>query len=481
MTDRILIIDDDASACQFLADALTVEGFSTFWTADPEQGLTLAEQPETAAVVTDVNMPKLQGIELCRRIVEKDPLLPVIVVTAFGSIDSAVAAMKAGAYDFVTKPFDVETVTLSLRRALDHYALRRELRDLRAAFDLHRYGQLLGKSEAMLEIYDLIERLASSEASVLITGESGTGKELVARELHRRSPRARGPFIAINCAALPEALLESELFGHTRGAFTDAKVAKDGLFSKANGGTIFLDEIGDMPLGLQPKLLRALQEGTIRPVGGAAEVPFDARIITATNRDLEEAIAGKQFREDLYYRLNVVQIDLPPLRRRGADVLLLARALLAQLAVKAGKNVADISASASEKLLAYEWPGNVRELRNCIERAVALCRSDAIDVADLPPKIRDYEARSVLVAANDSSDLVPLEEVERRYILRVLEICHGNKSVAAKVLGLNRKTLHRRLEGFGAAAAAAGSAREPESDEEPDTPVTIEGMAPFRC
>jgi two-component system response regulator HydG len=475
MTERILIIDDDVSACQFLADALTVEGFSTFWTADPERGLTLAEQPDTAAVITDVNMPKLQGIELCRRLVQKDPQLPVIVVTAFGSIDSAVAAMKAGAYDFVTKPFDVETVTLALQRALEHYALRRELRELRAAFDLHRYGQLLGKSEAMLEIYDLIERLAASEASVLITGESGTGKELVARELHRRSPRARGPFIAINCAALPEALLESELFGHTRGAFTDAKVARDGLFAKANGGTIFLDEIGDMPLGLQPKLLRALQEGTIRPVGSSAETPFDARLITATNRDLEEAIASKGFREDLYYRLNVVQIDLPPLRRRGADVLLLARALLDQLAAKAGKNVADITGPAAEKLLAYEWPGNVRELRNCIERAVALCRSEAIDVADLPPKVRDYAARSVLVAANDSSELVPLEEVERRYILRVLELCHGNKSVAAKVLGLNRKTLHRRVEGFGSEPAAA--ALEPR-DGDAEAPEPSAGLTP---
>ncbi|MEO8182298.1 MAG: sigma-54 dependent transcriptional regulator [Deltaproteobacteria bacterium] len=477
MTDRILIIDDDASACHFLADALTVEGFSTFWTTDPEEGLTLAEQPETTAVITDVNMPKLQGIELCRRLVQKDPQLPVIVVTAFGSIDSAVAAMKAGAYDFVTKPFDVETVVLALQRALEHYALRRELRELRSAFELHRYGQLLGKSDAMLEIYDLIDRLASSEASVLITGESGTGKELVARELHRRSVRSRGPFIAINCAALPESLLESELFGHTRGAFTDAKVAREGLFSKANGGTIFLDEIGDMPLGLQPKLLRALQEGSVRPVGGAAEIPFDARIITATNRDLEEAISNKGFRDDLYYRMNVVQIELPPLRRRGADVLLLARALLAQLVVKAGKNVSDITALACEKLLAYEWPGNVRELRNCIERAVALCRSDAIDVADLPPKIRDHDARSVLVAANDSSELVPLEEVERRYILRVLEICHGNKSVAAKVLGLNRKTLHRRVEGFGSDPAAADAQEGESGSEERAVPASAEVLS----
>ncbi|MEY4548884.1 MAG: hypothetical protein RL685_5079 [Pseudomonadota bacterium] len=448
MTHRILIIDDDPSACQFLADALTVEGFSTFWTIDPEEGLRLAEQPDTAAVITDVNMPRLQGIELCRRLVQKEPQLPVIVVTAFGSIDSAVSAMKAGAYDFVTKPFDVESVALSLQRALEHYALKREVRELRAAVELDRYGELLGKSDAMMAIYDLIDRLASSDASVLITGESGTGKELVARELHRRSQRARGPFIAINCAALPEALLESELFGHARGAFTDAKTARDGLFTRASGGTIFLDEVGDMPLGLQPKLLRALQEGSVRPVGGSVELPFDARIITATNRDLEEAIATKSFREDLFYRLNVVQMELPPLRRRGSDVLLLARALLAQLAAKASKDIADISPAASEKLLAYDWPGNVRELRNCIERAVALSRSSAIDVSDLPPKVRDYSSRTVLVEANDSSELVPLEEVERRYILRVLQLCNGNKSVAARILGLNRKTLHRRVGGF---------------------------------
>jgi DNA-binding NtrC family response regulator len=465
MTNRILIIDDDASACQFLADALTVEGFATVWTIDPEEGLRLAEQPGMAAVITDVNMPKLQGIELCRQLVQKDPQLPVIVVTAFGSIDSAVTAMKAGAYDFVTKPFDVESVALSLQRALEHYQLKREVRELRAAVELDRYGELLGKSDAMMSVYDMIDRLASSEASVLITGESGTGKELVARELHRRSQRSRGPFVAINCAALPEALLESELFGHVRGAFTDAKAARDGLFTRANGGTIFLDEIGDMPLGLQPKLLRALQEGSVRPVGASVELPFDARIITATNRDLEEAISTKLFREDLYYRLNVVQIELPPLRRRGADVLLLARALLAQLASKAGKSIVEISPAASEKLLAYDWPGNVRELRNCIERAVALSRSQAIDVTDLPPKVREHHARTVLVEANDSSELVPLEEVERRYILRVLSLCGGNKSVAARILGLNRKTLHRRLGGFDAAPVLELTEGEPNGEE----------------
>ncbi|HVZ37330.1 MAG TPA: sigma 54-interacting transcriptional regulator, partial [Polyangiaceae bacterium] len=239
-----------------------------------------------------------------------------------------------------------------------------------------------------------------------------------------------------------------ELFGHVRGAFTDAKVAREGLFVKASGGTIFLDEIGDMPLGLQPKLLRALQDGTVRPVGGDTELACDVRIITATNRDLEEAIVEKRFREDLYYRLNVVQIQLPPLRARNGDVLILARAFLAQLAAKLGRNAPDISSAAREKLLAYEWRGNVRELRNCMERAVALSRTESIEVGDLPPRIRDYEARAVLLAANESDDLVPLEEIERRYILRVVEFCQGNKTVAAKILGLNRKTLHRRLEGI---------------------------------
>jgi DNA-binding NtrC family response regulator len=453
---RVLIIDDDPSACQFLADALIAEGFRSFWTTDPEDGLLLAEQPETAAVITDINMPKLHGLELCRRLVRDKPHVPVIAVTAFGSIDSAVAAMKAGAYDFMTKPFDIEALTLLLHRALDQSAPCRSSGTFWVEHEAGSgYGNLLGSSAAMLEIYDLIARVADSEAPVLITGESGTGKELVAREIHQRGPRARGDFVAVNCAALPETLLESELFGHVRGAFTDAKTSRDGLFARAHGGTLFLDEIGDMPIGLQPKLLRALQDGAVRPVGSSGEVRVDARVITATNRDLESAIGQKAFREDLYYRVNVVQIELPPLRERGNDVLVLAEAFLRQVAGKAAKNIRGLSPAACQKLLAYEWRGNVRELRNCIERAVALTRAPIIDVTDLPPKVRDRSDYPVAIKVNHASELLPLEHVERAYILRVLELCRGNKSVAAQVLGLNRKTLHRKLEVFGATGSEA--------------------------
>jgi two-component system response regulator HydG len=292
---------------------------------------------------------------------------------------------------------------------------------------------------------------------VLVTGESGTGKEVVARALHRRSRRRGGPFIALNCAAMPEPLLESELFGHVRGAFTDARASRTGLFVQANRGTLLLDEIGDLPLALQPKLLRALQERVVRPVGGDAEVPFDARLIATTNRDLESAVEEGQFREDLYFRVNVIRVQLPPLRARESDVLLLAQHFLTQHAERAGKRLVGISPAAAERLVSYEWPGNVRELQNCIERAVALARYEEITVDDLPEKIRAYRRSHVLVASDDPAELVPLEEVERRYVLRVMEAVRGNKTLAARVLGLGRKTLYRKLEQYGAAPGAARS------------------------
>ncbi len=301
----------------------------------------------------------------------------------------------------------------------------------------------------MAALYDLIERVAASESTVLVTGESGTGKELVARALHGRSPRRRGPFVALNCAAMPEALLESELFGHARGAFTDAKSARLGLLAQADGGTLFLDEIGEMPIGVQPKLLRAVQERRFRPVGSDAETAFDARILAATNRDLEAAVEEKRFREDLYYRINVIRLDLPPLRSRGTDVLLLAQHFVVAHAARAGKDVTGIAPATAEKLLAYSWPGNVRELSNCVERAVALTRYAELTVDDLPPKVRDHRAANVVVATDDPAELVALEEVERRYILRVLEALGGNKTRAAQVLGLDRKTLYRKLDRYG--------------------------------
>jgi two-component system response regulator HydG len=284
---------------------------------------------------------------------------------------------------------------------------------------------------------------------VLVTGETGTGKELVARALHDRGPRRNGPFVGINCSAVPETLLEAELFGHVRGAFTDASRARPGLFARANGGTLFLDEIGELPLALQPKLLRALQERKVRPVGSDDEVSFDARVVTATNRDLESAVEENRFREDLFFRINVIHVALPPLRARGGDVLVLAQHFVDRYAGQAGKAVSGISAAAAERLMAYAWPGNVRELENCIERAIALTEYEKIAVDDLPEKIRSYRRSHVLVASDDPAELVPLEEVERRYILRVMEAVGGNKTEAAQVLGVGRRTLYRKLEQYG--------------------------------
>jgi len=301
----------------------------------------------------------------------------------------------------------------------------------------------------MRPVYDVLERIVDSNATVLVTGESGTGKEVVARALHDVGPRRNAPFVAVNCSAVPEALLESELFGHARGAFTDARAPRTGLFLQAHGGTLLLDEIGDMPMALQAKLLRALQERTVRPVGGDAEVAFDARIVATTNRDLRALIEEGRFREDLYFRINVIHVELPPLRARGGDVLVLAQYFVDLHAARAGKSVSGIAPAAAERLLAYPWPGNARELQNCVERAIALTRRPELEVEDLPETVRSFKRSHVLVAASDPSELVPLAEVERRYVLRVVEAAGGNKSLAAQILGITRKTLYRKLEDFG--------------------------------
>jgi len=458
MKAKVLIVDDDTSMCELLAEGLAQQGYEVRWKASPHEALAEIEQRNLDVVLTDINMKDMNGLELCQRATEAHPDLPVIVITAFGSMETAVQAIRAGAYDFITKPFDIDVVAIAIERAVKHGVLTREVQRLQRAVDeSRRFDELLGASPAMKEVYDLLERVAESESTVLVSGESGTGKELVARALHRRSKRASGPFVAINCAAMPEQLLESELFGHTKGAFTDARTARPGLFVQAKGGTIFLDEIGDMPLGLQPKLLRALQERSVRPVGGDHEMPIDVRVVAASNRDLETAIEERKFREDLYYRINVIHVELPPLRARGADVLLLAQHYLEHFAAQSQKEVRALDPEAAERLSAYAWPGNVRELANCMERAVALTRNESISVADLPEKIRNYRTSHVLVAATDPSELVPLEEVEKRYILRVLEAVGGNKTLAAQVLGLDRKTLYRKLDRYGAERSGAAS------------------------
>jgi DNA-binding NtrC family response regulator len=343
----------------------------------------------------------------------------------------------------------MDLLALTLQRAARHRELQEKIRQLSDVVEQSaRCGELLGASPAMQKLFDEISRVAAADASVLITGESGTGKELVARSIHERSSRKAKPFVAVNCAAFSDTLLESELFGHLRGAFTDARTDRKGLFLEAQGGTLFLDEIGEMPLTMQPKILRALEESRLRPVGGDKEVSFDVRIVTATNRDLETAVEEARFREDLFFRINVIQLQLPPLRARGTDVLLIANHLLAGFAARSGKEVRGFSEPVAERLMNYSWPGNVRELRNVIERAVALTRHDQLVVEDLPEKIRDYRGSQVYLGGDDPSELVSMEEVERRYILHVLAAVDGNKTLAARILKLDRKTLYRKLEQY---------------------------------
>ncbi len=452
MTPRVLLVDDDPSLCETLEAGLARRGFTVVWRTSAAEALaTLATlgAEDFDVVVTDLNMKGLGGLELCERVVERRVDLPVVVLTAFGSFETAVQAIRAGAYDFISKPVQLDVLAIALRRAAQHRALHAEVKRLRLEVGHpSRTEGFIGQTPAMQRVHDLIAQVADAEASVLITGESGTGKEVVARALHRQS-RREGAFVAVNCAAMPEALLESELFGHVRGAFTDAREARPGLFVEARRGTLFLDEIGDMPLGLQPKLLRVLQERTVRPLGGTGEIPVDVRILAATNKDLESAIDEKRFREDLFFRINVIQIPLPPLRARAGDILPLAAHFLAQIAARAGKSVTGISPPAAAKLLAYAWPGNVRELINCVERAVALTRHEQIVVDDLPDRVLHHTSSQLVFGSDDPSELLPMDEVEKRYILRVLEAVAGNKTAAARILGFERKTLYRKLAHFG--------------------------------
>jgi DNA-binding NtrC family response regulator len=456
MTRRVLVIDDDAAMCDLLESGLRKRSYEVTTALSTEDAKSALAAKEFDVAVTDLKLGGEDGLALCQYIVENRPQTPVIVVTAFGSMDTAVAAIRAGAYDFITKPISLDALVLALDRAVSHKDLREEVRRLKEAVDQHPHKDLamIGDSRALEKIRDLIDRVSDSDASVLITGESGTGKELVARAIHERSGR-RGPFVAVNCAAMPATLLESELFGHMKGAFTDARETREGLFVSANGGTLLLDEIGEMPMEMQPKLLRAVQERRVRPVGGTTERPFDTRIITATNRDLESEVDEGRFREDLFYRVNVVTIPVPPLRARGNDILVLAQTFLESVRKRCHKDVKGLSSAAAQKLLDYDWPGNVRELQNCIERAVTLTRFEEITVEDLPEKIRRHESSHVVVAGDDPSELITLSELERRYIHRVLKAAGGNKTQAARILGLDRRTLYRKLERYQERATVA--------------------------
>jgi two-component system response regulator HydG len=443
---QVLIVDDEPEMCALLSDVLKGEGFAVETATSGEQALARMGAREFAAVITDLNMKGMPGLPLLREIKRLYPETNVIIMTAFGSVETAIEAMKQGAYDYVVKPVKTEEITLTTEKAVREALLRKELLWLRRAVEKeYSFNQILGKSKPMQAVFELIRRITPSASSVLITGESGTGKELVARAVHFNSPRSQGPFVPVNCAAIPENLLESEMFGHVRGAFTDAKMDRRGLFEEAQGGTIFLDEISELPMSLQAKLLRVLQEKEIRRVGGTRSTPVDARVIAATNLDLAEQVRAKQFREDLFYRLNVIEVHMPALRERTEDIPLLAMHFIKKYADAMKKRVAGLTEGALALLMDYAWPGNVRELENVIERGVTLTRGEKIVPEDLPQGVRgDAGDRQMIEEAAEKTR--SLAEVERAYILRVLEKTAGNKYQAAQILAIDRKTLYRKLD-----------------------------------
>ena len=450
---RILMADDDPGALRDSTAVLVSAGHAVTPRSSARELLAALATDDADVVLSAVTTRDLNGLELCQHVVANRPDVPVILTTADARVETAIAAIRAGAYDFLVKPLQPAALLTAVERAAQRRALLQQINLLHHGGRRVGFEGILAESRVMRDVLEVVSRVADSEASVLISGASGTGKELVARALHNHSRRSGRPFVSINCAALPEALLESELFGHARGAFTDAKQAHAGLFAQAQGGTLLLDEIGDMPIALQPKLLRALQERTMRPVGSTTEIPLDVRILASSNQDLEAAVEAKRFRSDLFFRVNVVNVALPPLRVRGNDILLLARHFLRGFALREAKAIRAIGPAAAEKLLAYDWPGNVRELQNCIERAVALGRYDELGPADLPERIREHSPVRLVLGPDDVAELLSLREIEHRYIARVLSVVDGNKTIAASVLGIDRKTLYRKLVAIGLESA----------------------------
>jgi DNA-binding NtrC family response regulator len=444
---RVLIVDDEPAVAETLRDMLQDWGYETALASDGRAGLANVEEFRPSVVITDVYMPNLDGFGLLREMRELHPDVAVILLTGLGTVEMALRAIQEeGAFHYFEKPIDFRKLRLVVERAAEYSEARRENDALRRQLrDRGAFGELVGTSDLMRQIYALIEQVAPSTASVLITGESGTGKELVARTIHALSPRKNASFVAINCSAIPETLMESELFGHERGAFTGAAARRLGCFELASGGTLLLDEISEMPFSLQAKLLRVLEDRRIRRLGGSHEIPTDARVLAATNRDPAEAVRRGEFREDLLYRLNVITIELPPLRRRREDIPLLAQHLATQLAERHERPARFFSPAAVEALQAYSWPGNVRELRNVIERAVIICSGEAIERHHLAPYPLDQRARA---REQDTITLpvgTPIEEVERRMILRTLQKTDNNKTRAAELLQISLKTLHNKL------------------------------------
>ena len=447
---HVLVVDDDEADLDRTIRALRERGHTVHAASTASAAIDATLTVDFDVVLTDLHLGENSGLDLCTELLRARPELPILVLTANTTLTSAIDAMRSGAFDYLLKPIDADLLGLATERALKHRHLALEVSRLRHDVEAARgFEGILGSSVPIRLLLERITRIAPTHASVLVTGESGTGKELVARAIHARSGRANGPFVALNCAALPHELLESELFGHARGAFTDAKVARKGLFLEADRGTLFLDEIGEMPLRTQVKLLRALQERTVRPLGSATEIPFDARLVTATNRDLAADVAARRFREDLYYRINVVSLHVPALRDRVGDVRALAESFLARFSERQDHRVRTISPAAVGALMARAWPGNVRELENAVERAVSMSESDALDTLDFAEDAAGRSEPPPPLASpllpERVEDLITADEQEWRYLQHVLAKLGGNKSRAAEVLGYDRRTLHRKL------------------------------------
>jgi DNA-binding NtrC family response regulator len=505
MQARILVVDDDPATCEWLREHLERRGHDVSWRLGPSDALGLLQEQDFEVVIVDMDLGGESGMGLCRRIREIRPTTQVVMITGFASMAAAIEAIQSGAKDFITKPVDMPTLDHAISRSLQLRPEERTTRltasapalesivgepggPRRVSLDVEKVpnaelpigsgmhpslaergrgepgtdlgqgalGALLGTSAAMQPVYELIRRVAASDTTVLITGESGTGKELVARALHEHGKNTGGRFVAINCAAVPPELLESELFGHARGAFTDAKSDRAGLFGRASRGTLLLDEIGEMPLEMQPKLLRVLQERQVRAVGSNVSLPMTARIVAATNLDLEEEMIAKRFREDLFYRLNVVPIHIPPLRERGDDVLRLAEHFVLRFARRAGVVARGIAPAARRKLLDYDWPGNVRELENAMERAIALTVNEDIQLEDLPVRVQECAPGASAEWPLGFEPLLTWNQIERQQILRALRRASSNKTQAAKNLGIDRRTLYRKLEGYGRSCGVDG-------------------------
>ena len=444
MKPVVLVVDDEKTQRLLLCEALEEEGYCTLESASGEQALRLVEREHIDIVLLDYKMPGWDGVYTLGKIREVNPILPVIIITAYATVDTAIKALKFGAFDFLTKPVDLDVLLHKVEMAVERGMLLRENRELRKLVkERSSFPGVVGESPAIQEVLAFAKRAAEVKSTVLIRGESGTGKELIAKLIHDLSSRKSGPFIAVSCAALPESLVESELFGYEKGAFTGAERRKPGRFELANGGTIFLDEIGDLPLTTQVKLLRVLQEKTFERLGGTEPVKVDVRVIAATNADLEEKIKRGEFREDLYYRLNVLGIYIPPLRERREDIPLLANYFLGRVAKDNGKGIRGFTEEAMQKLVKYSWPGNVRELENVVERACVMARGEMITLRDLPPEVKDW------CGEGNVAEWLPLEEIEKQYIKRVLEYTKGNQVRASEILGIHRNTLRRKIKGWG--------------------------------